>query len=84
VNGRLELPGVETNAKLTVAVTLIVPAKLLMLARLSMLAAVVNGPLLKIVIVSGTELKEKSGIPTETETVTDFVRDPLVPVTVTV
>jgi hypothetical protein len=55
-----------------------------MLARLSMLAAVVNGPLLKIVIVSGTELKEKSGIPTETETVTDLVRDPLVPVTVTV
>lgn len=82
-NGRLELPAVETKAKLTVAVTLIVAAKLLMLAKLSSEDAVVNGPILKIVIVSGTAFKEKSGTPTVTITVMEWERVPLIPVTVT-
>lgn len=84
VKGRLELPGVEMNAKLIVPVMLSVAAKLLMLARLSVLAAVVKGPLLNTVIVSGRAVREKSGTPTSTMTVADFVIVPLVPVTVTV
>ena len=83
VNGRLELPGVETNAKLTVAVTLRVAAKLLILAKLSSAEAVVNGPIRKTVIVSGTAFKEKSGTPTVTITTTEWDRLPLMPVTVT-
>src|SRR5712692_7488925 len=55
VQGRLALPGVETNTKLMVAVMLIVAAKLLTLAKLRRSAAVTNGPLLKTVTVSGTE-----------------------------
>jgi hypothetical protein len=84
VKGRLELPAVETKAKLIVAVTLSVAAKLLMLAMLSVVAAVTNGPLLNTVIVSGTALNEKSGTPTLTATGVDFEIVPLVPVTVTV
>jgi hypothetical protein len=83
VNGRLEEPGVEINANLIVAVRLIVAAKLLMLAKASVLAAVVNGELLKTVIVSGTALNEKSGTPTVTVIVTELLIVPLVPVTVT-
>jgi len=62
---------VETKAKLTVAVTPIVAAKLLMLPRVSNAAAVVNGPFLKTVRLSGTETSEKSGTPTLTAMVTE-------------
>lgn len=71
VKGRLELPGVETKAKLIVAVTLIVAAKLLMLARLRVDAAVVNGPFLKTTSWAGTAFREKSGTPTVTVTVAE-------------
>jgi hypothetical protein len=71
VNGRLALPGVETNAKLTDAVTLRVAAKLLMLPKLTREAAVVNGPFLKIVRLSGTDTIEKSGTPTVTAMATE-------------
>jgi hypothetical protein len=84
VNGRLELPGVETNAKVNDAVRLTVAAKLLMLAKLSDVEAVTNGEPLKTVIVSGAAAKEKSCSPTPTETIVDFEMVPLVPVTVTV
>jgi len=84
VKGRLALPGVETKANLIVAVTLLVAAEVLMLARLSVVVAVVNGPLLNTVTMSGTALNEKSGTPTVTVTVADFEIVPLVPVTVTV
>jgi hypothetical protein len=84
MNGRLELPGVETKAKLMVAVRLMLDAKLLMLARLSVDEAVVKGPLRKTTSDAGTAVSEKSGTPTVTEIVAEWVSDPLIPVTVTV
>lgn len=58
VKGRLALPGVEMKAKLIVAVTVIVPAKLLMLPKLSVDTAVANGSFLNTVTVSGAAVSE--------------------------